>query len=74
MTELQLSKKKVGQLILILLAGSVDFSFEKTSKYQLPTGLAEGPHSEKRKVSKMNSQKLPLGAQFEYYNRSPQKR
>jgi hypothetical protein len=51
---------------------AVDFSFENGTKYKLPDGLGDGPHSEAKKPKKMNSViNLNNGASIEYYSRSP---
>ena len=53
---------------------AVDFSFENGTKYKLPDGLGDGPHSEAKKPKKMNSViNLNNGASIEYYSRTPAK-
>jgi hypothetical protein len=69
-----LHDKSMSVTFDITLVKAVDFSFENGTKYKLPDGLGDGPHSEAKKPKKMNSViNINNGASIEYYSRSPAK-
>lgn len=74
---LQMCTPRVWRSLLNINVGkAVDFSSENGTKYKLPDGLGDGPHSEikKPKTKKMKSGiSLNNCASIEYYCRSPAK-